>query len=129
MAGGVLYPPRPLSTLLNKSGIISELCLALFGNRNILSATLGLTPATWNHTSSSAATSYTAPAMFIVGINTEKCATSNAVLTGASTLLSPIIARININTATSQAVQVRALAYFDALISIDVNTRQVDILQ
>lgn len=129
MAGGVLYPPRPLSTLLNKSGIISELCLALFGNRNILSSTLGLTPATWNYTSSSAVTAYTAPAMFIVGVNTEKCATSNAVLTGASTLLSPIIARVNINTATSQAVQVRALAYFDALISIDVNTRQIDILQ
>jgi hypothetical protein len=129
LAGGVLYPPRPLSTLLNKSGIISELCLALFGNRNILSASLGLTPATWNYTSAAATTTYTAPAMFIVGINSEKCATSNSVLTGASTLLSPIIARININTATSQATQVRALAYFDALISIDVNTRQVDILQ
>lgn len=129
IAGGVLYPPRPLSTLLNKSGIISELCLALFGNRNILSASLGLTPATWNSTSAAVNASATASAKFIVGVNTERCATSNAVLTGASTLLSPIIARININTATSQAVQVRALAYFDALISIDVNTRQVDILQ
>ena len=129
IGGGILYPPRPLNTLLNKSGIISELCLALFGNRNILSASLGLTPTTWNYTSSSASTTYTAPAMHIVGINAEKCATSNAVLTGASTLLSPILARVEINTATSQACQIRALAYFDALISIDVGTRQVDILQ
>jgi hypothetical protein len=129
IGGGTLYPPRPLSTLLNKSGLISELCLALFGNRNILSSSLGLTPATWNYTSASASTSYTATGMFIVGINSEKCSTSSAVLTGASTLLSPVVARIDINTATSQATQIRALVNFDALISIDVNTRQVDILQ
>ena len=129
IGGGVLYPPRPLSTLLNKNGIISELALSLFGNRNILSASLGLTPTTWNYTSGSAATSYSAPALFIVGVNVEKCPTSSAVLTGASTLLSPVVARIDINTATSQAVQVRCLANFDALISIDPMTRQVDILQ
>lgn len=129
IGGGVLYPPRPLSTLLNKNGIISELALALFGNRNILSASLGLTPTTWNYTSASAATAYSAPGLFMVGVNVEKCPTSSAVLTGASTLLSPVVARIDINTATSQATTIRCLANFDALISIDPMTRQVDILQ
>ena len=127
--GGVLYPPRALSTANNKAGIISELCLALFGNRNIASSTLGLSPATWNVTSGSYPDSYTAPGMFIVGVNTERVPSSSSMLTGVSSLLAPINVRLNIGTATSQACQVRLFAIYDALIEIDVNTREVRILQ
>ena len=127
--GGVLYPPRALSTANNKAGIISELCLALFGNRNIASSSLGLSPATWNVTSSSYPDSYTAPGMFIVGSNTERVPSSSSMLTGVSSLLAPINVRLNIGTATSQACQVRLFAIYDALIEIDVNTREVRILQ
>lgn len=127
--GGVLYPPRSLSTANNKAGLISELCLALFGNRNIASSTLGLSPATWNVTSGSYPDSYTAPGMFIVGVNTERVPSSSSMLTGVSSLLAPINARLEINTATSQACQVRLFAIYDALIEIDVNTREVRILQ
>ena len=126
--GGMLYPPRALSTVNNKAGIISELCLALFGNRNIASNSLGLTPATWNVTSTSYPDSYTAPGMFIVGVNTERVPSSSSMLTGVSSLLAPINVRLNINTATS-ACQVRLFAIYDALIEIDVNTREVRILQ
>lgn len=129
VGGGVLYPARALSTLQNKAGIISELCLALYGNKNIASASLGITPATWNYTSSAASTAYTAPGMFIVGINTEKCPSSSSMLTGVSSLLAPVIARLEINTATSQACQVRMLAVFDALVEVDVMSREVRILQ
>lgn len=127
--GGVLYPPRSLSTVNNKAGIISELCLALFGNRNIASSSLGLTPLTWNVTSASYPDTYTSPGMFIVGVNTERVPSSSSMLTGVSSLLAPINARININTATAQACQVRLFAIYDALIEIDVNTREVKILQ
>jgi hypothetical protein len=127
--GGVLYPPRSLSTTNNKAGIISELCLALFGNRNIASSSLGLSPTTWNVTSASYPDSYTAPGMFLVGVNVERVPSSSSMLTGVSSLLAPINARININTATSQACQVRLFALYDALIEIDVNTRGVQILQ
>lgn len=127
--GGMLYPAQSLSTVNNKAGIISELCLALFGNRNIASNSLGLTPATWNVTSTSYPDTYTAPGMFIVGVNTERVPSSSSMLTGVSTLLAPINARLEINTATSQACQVRLFAIYDALIEIDVNTREVRILQ
>jgi len=127
--GGVLYPPRSLSTTNNKAGIISELCLALFGNRNIASSSLGLSPTTWNVTSASYPDAYTAPGMFLVGVNVERVPSSSSMLTGVSSLLAPINARININTATSQACQVRLFALYDALIEIDVNTRGVQILQ
>lgn len=129
IGGGVLYPARPLSTLQNKAGIVSELCLALYGNRNIASSSLGLTPATWNYTSGAASTAYTAPGMFIVGVNTEKCPSSTSMLTGVSSLLAPVIARLEINTATSQACQVRMIAVYDALLSIDVHSREVQIMQ
>lgn len=127
--GGMLYPPRALSTVNNKAGIISELCLALFGNRNIASNSLGLTPATWNVTSTSYPDSYTAPGMFIVATNSERVPSSSSMLTGVSSLLAPINVRLNINTATSQACQVRLFAIYDALIEIDVGTREVRILQ
>jgi hypothetical protein len=127
--GGMLYPPRALSTVNNKAGIISELCLALFGNRNIASNSLGLSPSTWNVTSASYPDAYTAPGMFIVGVNTERVPSSSSMLTGVSSLLAPINVRLNINTATAQACQVRLFALYDALIEIDVNTREVRILQ
>ena len=127
--GGVLFSPRPLSTINNKAGLISELCLALFGNRNIASSSLGLTPATWNVTSASYPDSYTAPGMFLVGVNTERVPSSTSMLTGVSSLLAPINARLEINTPTAQACQVRLFAIYDALIEIDVNTREVRILQ
>jgi hypothetical protein len=126
---GVLYPPRSLSTLNNKAGLISELCLSLFGNRNIASSSLGLTPLTWNVTSASYPDSYTSPGMFIVGVNCERVPSSSSMLTGVSSLLAPINVRLNINTATAQACQVRLFALYDALIEIDINTREVRILQ
>lgn len=129
----MLYPPRPLDTSQNKNGIISELCLALFGNRNIASADLGMTPGTWNVTSTSygaggSVTAFT-PGMFHVGVNVERVPTSSSMLTGVTTLLSPINVRLNLNTATSQAQQIRLFAYYDALMEIDINTRDVKILQ
>lgn len=127
--GGQLYPPRSLSTLNNKAGLISELCLSLFGNRNIASNSLGLTPTTWNVTSASYPDAYTSPGMFLVGVNVERIPSNSSMLTGVSSLLAPIIARLNINTATSQACQVRLFAIYDALIEIDINTREVRILQ
>ena len=126
---GVLYPPRSLSTVNNKAGLISELCLSLFGNRNIASSSLGLTPLTWNVTSASYPDSYTSPGMFIVGVNTERVPSSSSMLTGVSSLLAPINVRLNINTATAQACQVRLFAIYDALVEIDINTREVRILQ
>lgn len=131
--GGVLYPPRPLDTVNNKNGIISELALALFGNRNILSADLGINNANWNITSSGyGATGNVGiirPATFLVGVNLERIPTSSAMLTGVSTLLSPINCRLNINTAPGQATQLRLFAYYDALMEIDPMTRDVKILQ
>lgn len=127
--GGVLYPPRSLSTVNNKAGLLSELCLALFGNRNIASSSLGLSPTTWNVTSGSYPDTYTAPGLFIVGVNTERVPSSSSMLTGVSSLLAPINARINVNTALSQACQIRLFAIYDALIEVDVNTREVRILQ
>ena len=127
--GGVLYPPRSLSTANNKAGILSELCLALFGNRNIASSSLGVSPSTWNVSSGSYPDSAVSPGMFIVGVNTERVPSSSSMLTGVSSLLAPINCRININTATVQACQLRLFALYDALIEIDVNTREVRILQ
>lgn len=126
---GNLYPPRPLDTLNNKAGIVSELCLSLYGNRNILSSDIGLTLDGFNATSTSPNSSNLQPACFFVGVNTERMPSNNVMLSGVSTLLAPIIANININTATSQVTNPILMAYYDAIMEIDVNTRDVKILQ
>lgn len=127
---GSLYPPRELSTSQNKNGIISELCLALFGNKNILSCDLGITPKTWNRTSASAASSYDEPSMFYVGVNTEKCVSSSSMLTGVSTALAPIMATVNLNgtNPTAQAITIRLFAMHDTLIQFDLMTGRIDFL-
>ena len=127
--GQMLYPPRSLSTVNNKAGLISELCLSLFGNRNIASNSLGLTPTTWNVTSASYPDTYTACGMAYVGVNLERIPSNSAMLTGVSSLLAPINVRLEINTVTSIPCQIRLFAIYDALIEIDVNTREVRILQ
>jgi hypothetical protein len=125
---GALYPPRELSTIQNKNGIISELCLSLFGNKNILSCDLGINPVSWNRTSAAAGSTYDKPSTFYVGVNTEKCVSSSSMLTGVSTALAPIMATVNLNAATSQATTIRLFAMHDSLIQFDLMTGRVDLL-
>lgn len=131
--GGTLLPARELSTALNKNAFISELALALYGNRSILNAQFGITPAGWNTTSSAygagGSRTFNEPSTWYFAQNSERCPSSNSLLTGMSSLTSPVVLKMNLNTNTSQALTCRLIALFDALLEIDINTREVKILQ
>jgi hypothetical protein len=75
------------------------------------------------------ATTYDKPGKFIVGFNLEKLTVpSKAFFTGVSTSNSPITLIMNTNTATTQNINCMLIAVFDAIIDIDVQSKQIVIV-
>lgn len=130
IGGGLLFPPKPLDES-SKAGILSELGLALYGNRNLLSAEMGTTLLNFAYTQISAvaaATNIFKPALHIVGCNVERLA-SSALLTGVSSQLAPIGVKLVVATTTTTAQTVRLLCQYDALLEINVASRNIVVVQ
>ena len=124
---GISYPQKPLSSLNNKSGIMNELRRSMgsiFGNNVSMSIN-----AVEFSRSDQTATTYDKPGKFIVGFNLEKLTVpSKAFFTGVSTSNSPITLIMNTNTATTQNINCMLIAVFDAIIDIDVQSKQIVIV-
>lgn len=124
--GGISYPQRPLSTLSAKSGILQYLRHAtgsIYDRNNSLS----INTIEWNKSGIDPTTS-AEPAKFYVGVSLEKMHT-NALLTGISTQNSAITVLLSTSLPTVQAHTVNLILSYDALIEIDVNSRQVSVKQ
>ena len=127
--GGIPYPSRPVSTILNKAGAMMELRRAMgtiFGSTvalSITSAEFSAVPST--------ATSNIRPAKFWFSQNLMKLTTpSRSLFNGVSTQLSPINVNINMNTAlATQAISPSLIVLYDAVIEIDTLTRNVLMIQ
>lgn len=123
--GGVQYPQRPLSSRVNRSGILQELRTAvgsIFDKNNSFS----INALEWNYTGgTSAACTYQAPGKFYIGTSTEKL-NSNSLLTGISTQNSPISYRINTgaNIGANFSSTITLVINYDALIEVDLVNRQ-----
>jgi len=75
------------------------------------------------------ATTYDKPGKFWVGFNLDKCTIpSKAFFTGVSTSNSPITAIINSPSATNQVYNAMLIAVFDAIIDLDVQSKQIVIV-
>lgn len=126
--GGVQYPQRPLSSRVNRSGILQELRTAvgsIFDKNNSFS----INAIEWNYAGGTAATcTYTAPGKFYIGTSTEKL-NSNSLLTGISTQNSSISLRINNGVASIGANQstVTLVINYDALFEVDLVNRQCSV--
>ena len=123
--GGISYPQRPLSTITNKAGILQYLRSAtgsIYDKNNSLS----INSVEWNRTGITVPTTLTEPAKFIVGVNLEKIH-GGALLTGISTQNSAITVLVSTTTATAQAHTVNLILSYDALVEINVDSRQVSV--
>lgn len=119
--GGVIYPQKPISTVINKSGAMLELKSAMgsvFDKNNCQA----INATEYNYISANTTTA-TAPAKFYIGTSTEKLG-SNSLLTGISTQNSPISYRVSIGTVTGQVHNVALVVNYDALFEIDTVNRQ-----
>jgi hypothetical protein len=119
--GGVIYPQRALSSLVNRAGILQELRSAMGSvyDRNNAFAISGVE---FSYNSGSTTTA-AAPGKFYVGTSVEKL-NSDSLLTGISTQNSPISYRVSTGTATAQVHTITLVVNYDALFEIDTVNRQ-----
>lgn len=126
--GGVIFPQKPVSTVVNRAGALMELKSALgsvFDKNNSFS----INTIEYNVVSTTTAgfltsTTAEAPAKFYIGTSTEKL-NSDSLLTGVSTQNSAISYRVSLGTATSQAHSCCLVVNYDALWEVDTINRQV----
>lgn len=120
--GGVIYPQKPISSVVNRAGALMELKSALGSvfDKNNAFAINGIEYAYI----STNTTSPSAPAKFYLGTSVEKL-NSDSLLTGVSTQNSAISYRVSIGTATSQAHTITLAVNYDALFEVDTVNRQV----
>jgi hypothetical protein len=126
--GGIGYPQKPISTINNKAGVISELRKvvgSIFGS----TVSMAISREEFNKAQNSA-TSVVLPAKFWVGtLLMRLIEPSRSLFNGVSTQLSPINVNVNINTATTQAINPTLVLLYDAVIEIDSMSRQVTMVQ
>jgi hypothetical protein len=122
---GIQYPQKPYSALNNKGGILQELrkCIGSVYDRT---NSMAINTLEFNRLDSDVNTSTTAPGKFYLGFNLEKLH-SGSLLTGISTNNSNITVNINQSVATTVARQCNLLLVYDALIELDVLTRQASV--
>ena len=120
--GGVIYPQRAISTVVNKSGGLMELKSAL-GSIYDKNNSFAINALEYSYISANT-TSPSAPAKFYIGTSLEKL-NSDSLLTGISTQNSAISYRLNIGTATGQAHTITLVVNYDALFEVDTVNRQV----
>lgn len=119
--GGVIYPQRALSSLVNRAGILQELRSAL-GSVYDRNNAFAISSVEFLYNSGSTTTA-AAPGKFYVGTSVEKL-NSDSLLTGISTQNSPISYRISTGTATAQVHTITLVVNYDALFEIDTINRQ-----
>jgi hypothetical protein len=119
--GGVIYPQRALSSLVNRAGILQELRSAL-GSVYDRNNAFAISSVEFLYNSGSTTTA-AAPGKFYIGTSVEKL-NSDSLLTGISTQNSPISYRISTGTATAQVHTITLVVNYDALFEIDTVNRQ-----
>lgn len=125
------YPPRAISTLNSKASVLMELGMIWSPAHDILSNSFSISGKEFSVVSSATAAASTVfiPGKFWFGVNTERLSTNGNLLTGVSSQLSPISLRLNIGTATAEAHTVNLMCCYDAILEINVATRQVAVKQ
>ena len=120
--GGIIYPQRPISTLVNRAGALMELKSAT-GSIYDKGNSFSINSVEYAYVSANTTTAQ-AMAKFYIGTSTEKL-NSDSLLTGISTQNSPISYRVSLGTATSQAHLITLVVNYDALFEVDTVNRQV----
>ena len=123
---GINYPMNPISTSYNKGFALQELRRAM---NNIYQNNVDMSiNANEFNIVDGGTTSVYIPGKFFVAVNTQRLSVPyKALFTGISSQNSPITAIINLGTvATSQQFTCILAIYYDAIIEIDLATKQVN---
>lgn len=121
---GVQYPQKPYSTLNNKAGIVIEL-RKVMGSIYDKNNSIAINSTEFNQLDTST-TTVPIPGKFYCGFNLQKLH-SNALLTGISTNNSNITVNIEQTVAVTVQRQCNLILAYDALVEIDIASRQASI--
>ena len=122
--GGQIFPQRPMSTSRGKAVVLSELRNVVSSVYDIKASSFSINPTEFGtYNGAAASTSYNEPAKFYVATNCERLQSNDALLTGISTVNSPISYRIMTGTATGASSTITLIANYDAIIDVDVANR------
>ena len=123
------YPQTPLRED-NTSAVMSALRQALGQAHDIYHSNIAIPPKQWDDVASLATTTASTqfePASHFVGMNTEKLSTNSVMMSGESSQLTPINIRLNPSVATDAAATLTLYCCYDALIGINVASRQIQV--
>jgi len=123
------YPQTPLRET-NNAGVMSALRQALGQAHDIYHSNIAIPQKQWDDIASLATTTVSdqfAPASHFVGMNVEKLSTNSVMMSGESSQLTPINIRLNPSVATDGAATLTLYSNYDALIGINVASRQIQV--
>ena len=123
------FPPTPLRET-NNAAIKSALRQAFGEAHDVYSARNSITQKMWGKTAEllaadAEASTVQVPAAHYYVMNTEKLSSNSVMLSGESSQLTPINVRVSTSSATEDAATLTLYSCYDALIALNVNTRQV----
>ena len=123
------YPQTPLRED-NSAAVMSALRQAFGEAHDIYHSNIAIPPKQWDDIASLATTTASTqyePASHFVGMNTEKLSTNSVMMSGESSQLTPINVRLNPSVATDDTATLTLYACYDALIGINVASRQIQV--
>ena len=118
------FPPTPLRET-NNAAVMSSLRQAFGEAHDVYQSHISIPQKQW--VAPAAATTITEPASHFVGVNTEKLSTNAVMMSGESSQLTPINVRVEASDATNGAATLTLYSCYDALISLNVPTRQISV--
>jgi len=132
LVGQQAFPQTPLSTTLNRSGILQETRRA-FGNLYDKSNSFSINSNEFSRTLATAADAVASPwyepGKFIVGVNLDKVQSGDHVMmSGASTYNTPISVNVTIgNAVPAGGCNLNLILDYDAILVLDPRARQLSV--
>ena len=123
------YPQTPLRES-NNAAVMSSLRQAFGEAHDIYHSNIAISNKSYAEIPSmgnATVSTHDEPAAHFVGMNTEKLSTNSVMMSGESSQLTPINVRLNPSQPTDAAATLTLYCCYDALIGINVNSRQIQV--
>ena len=123
-----VYPQTPIAES-NQALVMSELRQALGEAHDVLGSKMSIQNFTFDaripRNLTNGAGTLSLPVNHFVGVNTEKVSSNQLMMSGISSQLSPISVRLQNSAAVAPGVLLTLFVLYDAILSINLPTRQV----
>tara|TARA_R100000541_G_C1889558_1_gene83397 strand:+ start:337 stop:1659 length:1323 start_codon:yes stop_codon:yes gene_type:complete len=128
VVASTVYPQTPIAES-NQALVMSELRQSLGEAHDLLGSKMSISDGQFNSNLDTRAPGGTStlllPSAHFVGVNTEKVSSNQLLMSGISSQLSPISVRLNYSADVAAGVLLTLFVLYDAILSINLPTRQV----